>query len=92
MNEINKKIKKLNSRLVELDKLDISSKSKTLLYVKLIESVDNINEIIDNFESNNINEYSINREIEIRIKENEQMKDIINKFAPYILLYQLSIN
>ena len=92
MNEVSKKITELNTRLVEIDKFDISSKSKALLYVKLIESIDNINEIIDNFEINSLNEFRIDREIQMRIHDNKKMKEIINVFAPYILLYQLSNN
>ena len=92
MNNVNKKISELNNRLIEIDKLDISSKSKALLYVKLIESIDNINEIIDNFEINSLNEFRIDREIQMRIHDNKKMKEIINVFAPYILLYQLSNN
>ena len=92
MNEVNKKILELNNRLTELDKLDISSKSKALLAIKLIESIDNLNDIIDNFEINNSNEFRINKEIQMRINDNKKMKEIINVFAPYILLYQLSNN
>lgn len=92
MNEVSKKVIELKDRLLKLDEFDISYKAKALLKVKLLESINDINEILDNFETNNPNEFRIDKEIQLRIEENKKMKDIINKFAPYILLYQLSCN
>ena len=91
INNLNNKIIEVKKRLDNIKNIKISDKNKALLYIKLEEEIDSINEIIDNFEINNINQFRIDKEIEMRIYENRKMKDIINKFGPYILLYQMSL-
>lgn len=90
MNEVTNKIDQLKDRLSLINNCNLSCNSSALLHVKINESIDNINEIIDNFEISNKNEYRINKEIEQRIKDNEQIKQTVKTFAPYILLYQLN--
>ena len=91
-NRINNKIIELKNRLESIKNSKIPEKSKILFNIKLEEGIDSINEIIDDFEINSLNEFRIDKEIQVRIDENKKTKDIINKFAPLILLYQLNSN
>ena len=91
-NRISNKIIELKNRLESIKNSKIPEKSKILFNIKLEEGIDSINEIIDDFEINSLNEFRIDKEIQVRIDENKKTKDIIDKFAPFILLYQLNSN
>ena len=94
-NNISNKIMDLNIKINNLNNdnsLKKNLKKKCLLFTKINEHLDLLNDIIDDYQLNDIKEFQIDKEIDIRIKENEFQKEIIDVFGPYILLYQLSKN
>lgn len=93
--DINEKIVDIKEKICSLTnniKLKENNKKMSLLYVKINDYLELINDTIEEYELNNINDYQIDKEINMRIKENKIQKEIIDVFGPYILLYQLSKN
>ncbi len=91
MNKINieEKILEINKRIQNLKLENISKKNKNYLTFKLHDYLEAINETLDQFEKDNIDQFKINKEIEMKISENNQIKEIIDIFGPLILSYQL---
>jgi hypothetical protein len=89
--EVNEKIILLNERYNNINNLFKGDfKKKLIFYDKINSKLDDIEGIIDNFELNNEDEINVDLEIENRIKENKDFKELISNIAPYIILYQLN--
>jgi hypothetical protein len=96
IDNLNKKIIEVNNKLNNLkENYNLNKKNSKkilLLNIKLNEYFESINDVLEEFESNEIDEYVMNKELDQRMYNNESIKEIINIFGPYILLYQISKN
>ena len=93
------KIKYLENQILEIrekinfyEDLEINQNSKLLLLLKIEDKLNDINDIIDEFDINNINLFKVNKELSNKIKDNIEMKKVIDIFGPLILSYQLNRN
>jgi len=89
--EIDIKIKNLKDRYQNLNnKFDGNFKKKLILYDDIDSKLNDIENLLDNFETNNENDIELDLEIENRINDNKEYKKLVNILAPYIIIYQLS--
>ena len=89
--EIDFKIKNLKDRYQNLNKkFDGNFKKKLILYDDIDSKLNDIEYLLDNFETNNENDIELDLEIEKRINDNKEYKKLVNIFAPYIIIYQLN--
>jgi hypothetical protein len=90
-NENNDKINNLRDRYQKINTLFTGNfKKKLILYDDINCKLNEIEELLDNFELDNENDIELDTEIESRINENKEFKKLINLVAPYIILYQLN--
>jgi len=94
IDSLNKKIIEIKNRINYLKENYKSNNNKKtiLLNLKIKDHLESINDILDEFEIDEINKFSVNKELQLRVDNNKDIKDIINIFGPYIILYQLSRN
>lgn len=89
--ELDKKIKNLFNRFNEINcSSNCEFKKKLILYDDINSKLDELDNMIDEFEITNQNELELDEEINYRIEENKKQNDFIKKIAPYIILYQLN--
>jgi len=85
------KINSLKDRYKKINNLfDGNFKKKLMLYDDINYKLNEIEELLDDFEVNNENEIDLDLEVESRIEENKEFKKLINILAPYIIMYQLN--
>lgn len=90
-NEAIEKIDSISTRYTKINNLfNGNFKKKLILYDDLNNKLNEIEELLDNFEINNENDIDLDLEVENRIEENKEFKNLINILAPYIILYQLN--
>ena len=96
IDNVNKKIIEVNDKLNNLkENYDLNknnNKKILLLNIKLNDYFESINDVLEEFESNEIDDYIVNKELEQRVCNNVCIKEMIDIFGPYILLYQISKN
>lgn len=89
--ELDKKIKNLFNRFSQINcSNNCEFKKKLILYDDINSKLDDLDNIIDEFEITNQNELELDEELNYRIEENKKQNDFIKKIAPYIILYQLN--
>ena len=85
------KINSLKDRYKKINNLfDGNFKKKLILYDDINYKLNEIEELLDDFEVNNENDIDLDFEVESRIEENKEFKKLINILAPYIIMYQLN--
>jgi len=85
------KINSLKDRYKKINNLfDGNFKKKLMLYDDINYKLNEIEELLDDFEVNNENDIDLDLEVESRIEENKEFKKLINILAPYIIMYQLN--
>ena len=85
------KINSLRDRYKKINKLfDGNFKKKLILYDDINCKLNEIEELINDFEVNNENDIDLDLEVESRIEENKEFKKLINILAHYIIIYQLN--
>ena len=90
-NEIDIKINNLKDRYQNLNKkFNGNFKKKLILYDDIDSKLNEIEDLLDNFETNNENDIELDLELENRINDNKEYKKLVNILAPYIIVYQLS--
>ena len=90
-NETKEKINSIRDRYTKLNNLFIGNfKKKLILYDDISNKLNEIEELLDNFELSNENDIELDIEVKSRIEENKEFKKIINILAPYIIIYQLN--
>lgn len=90
-NEAIEKIDRISARYTKINNIfNGNFKKKLILYDDLNNKLNEIEELLDNFEINNENDIDLDLEVENRIEENKEFKNLINILAPYIILYQLN--
>lgn len=95
INDFNEKIIEVKQKLNNLKEnynLKKNKKKTEILKLKLMDYIQSISDTIDEFEYDEVDDFNINSEIQQRVDNIENTKEIINIFGPYILLYQLSKN
>ena len=60
------------------------------MYDDISSKLDELDNMIDEFELSNQNEFELDEEINYRIEENKKHNNFIKKIAPYIILCQLN--
>ena len=95
MNKLTKeaveKINSIKNRYKKINNLfDGNFKKKLILYDDINYKLNEIEDLLDNFEVDNENNINLDFEVERRIKDNKEFKKLINILAPYIIIYQLN--
>ena len=88
--ELNIKIKKISERYIKINKLQNNNFKKIFLYDNIDSKLNEINELLDNFEIENENNMILDNEIIDRINYNKDFKKLINFISPIIIMYQLN--
>lgn len=85
------KINSIRDRYEKINNLfDGNFKKKLILYDDINYKLNEIEELLDNFEVNNENDIDLDLEVESRIEENKEFRKLINILAPYIIMHQLN--
>ena len=85
------KINSIRDRYTKINNLfNGNFKKKLILYDDINYKLNEIEELLDNFELNNENDIDLDLEVESRIEENKEFRKLINILAPYIIMHQLN--
>ena len=85
------KINSIRDRYTKINNLfNGNFKKKLILYDDINYKLNEIEELLDNFEVNNENDIDLDLEVESRIEENKEFRKLINILAPYIIMHQLN--
>ena len=87
-NEIGKKIYDINKRFRNVSNKEF--KKKLVLYDSINSYLNEIENILDDYEINNRLEIELDEEIEERISSNLKFKKFIKDIGPLIIYYQLN--
>ena len=92
IDSLNKNIIEIKNRINYLkENYNSKNNKKTIsLNLKIKDHLESINDILDEFEIDEVNNFCVNKELQLRVDNNRDIKDIINIFGPYIILYQIS--
>ena len=87
------KFNKIRDRYMRLNKLFIGNfKKKIILFDDINCKLNQIEELLDNFEINNENDIELDSDFERRIVINKEYKKLIDIFSPYLIFYFLCNN
>ena len=88
MNEITNKMTKLLERLNGIKIKDRNNKY-CLFYKDMMDSLDKVSDVIDDYLLDNKSDIQVNKEIQQHIAQTEYTKSVIDVFSPFILHYQI---
>lgn len=82
------KLNIIKDRYTRLNKLYIGNfKKKIILFDDINYKLNEIEELLDNFEINNENDFELDSDFEKRIVINKEYKKLIDIFSPYLIFY-----
>jgi hypothetical protein len=87
-NEIETKINDINKRFRNINSNEF--KKKLVLYDNINNHLNEIENILDDYEINNKSELELDEEIDQRISSNLKYKKLIRDIGPLIIYYQLN--
>jgi hypothetical protein len=82
------KLNIIKDRYTRLNKLYIGNfKKKIILFDDINYKLNEIEELLDNFEINNESDFELDSDFEKRIVINKEYKKLIDIFSPYLIFY-----
>ena len=85
---IDNQMNEIKNKLTEI-KFYQNKKKKLIIYDKIYNILQNLNDDIDDFEDQNITDLELDNTLALRINENKSINKCIKIFMPYLLIYQL---